>query len=69
MGELDDTYHWRYEGPHFVPQLKHPADPALDGVCVGKAEETERVSASPGGWIPLELVRVLSARLQPHHFS
>lgn len=57
------------EGPHFVPQLVHPADSALDGVCVGQAEETEHVSASPGGWIPLELVGVLSARIQPHHFS
>lgn len=41
------------EGGHFAPQLVHPADSALDGVCVGQAEETECVSASPGGWIPL----------------
>lgn len=57
------------KGPHFVPQLAHSADSALDGVCVRQAGQTEGVSASPGGWIPMKLIPVLSAKMEPYHFA
>lgn len=57
------------EGPHFIPQLAHPADSALDSVCFGQAGEAEGVPASPGGWIPLKPERVLPVKMQPYRFS